>query len=80
MDNYPTALAQGWKVLPVTSLVPALDVYRNGADDSAAAGAVSLAVAQAAPSAPAKKNGVRAAARVSSALLALGAGALLLLA
>jgi hypothetical protein len=53
IDNYGTALAQGWnlKVLPVTSLVSALDVCRNGAGDSAAADAVSLAVAQASPSA-----------------------------
>jgi hypothetical protein len=50
IDNYPTALKQGWKVMPVTQLVRGLDVYRNAPDDVSPIVAP-LDVAQAAPSA-----------------------------
>jgi hypothetical protein len=49
IDNYPTALQQGWKVMPVTELEAGLDVYRNTASNNASV--TSLDVALASPSA-----------------------------
>jgi hypothetical protein len=45
MDNYPTAVKQGWKILPVSQMVVGVGPYRNAADDDASVTSIDIAAA-----------------------------------